>query len=130
IDLRIEVPAVSAADLIRPGKSEASAEVAARVARARAIQRERLEARGVTNATTNAQCAAGLIEDIAAPDAAGLSLLREASEKLGFSARAYHRVLKVARTLADLDASETVGRIHLAEAISYRIASERMAQAA
>jgi magnesium chelatase family protein len=59
-----------------------------------------------------------------------LALLRDASEKLGFSARAYHRVLKVARTLADLDASETVGRIHLAEAISYRIAGERLAQAA
>ena len=70
------------------------------------------------------------IEDIAAPDAAGLSLLRDASEKLGFSARAYHRVLKVARTLADLDGAETVGRIHLAEAISYRIAGERLAQAA
>ena len=59
-----------------------------------------------------------------------MSLLREASEKLGFSARAYHRVLKVARTLADLDGVETVGRIHLAEAISYRMTGERMAQVA
>ncbi|MEJ6784109.1 YifB family Mg chelatase-like AAA ATPase [Aminobacter sp. Piv2-1] len=130
IDLRIEVPAVSATDLIRGARSEASAEVAVRVARARAVQRERLERLGATNATTNAQCSAGLIEDIAAPDAGGLALLRDASEKLGFSARAYHRVLKVARTLADLDGSDSVGRIHLAEAISYRIASERMAQAA
>ncbi|MDR7223526.1 YifB family Mg chelatase-like AAA ATPase [Aminobacter aminovorans] len=130
IDLRIEVPAVSATDLIRGSRSEASADVALRVARARTIQRERLERYGVTGATTNAQCAAGLIEDIAAPDAAGLSLLRDASEKLGFSARAYHRVLKVARTLADLDGNDTVGRIHLAEAISYRISAERMAQAA
>ncbi|MCX8572793.1 YifB family Mg chelatase-like AAA ATPase [Aminobacter sp. MET-1] len=130
IDLRIEVPAVSAADLIRTGKSEASADVAARVARARKIQRERLEGLGIAGATTNAQCSAGIVEDIAVPDAGGLALLRDASEKLGFSARAYHRVLKVARTLADLDASETVGRIHLAEAISYRISSERMAQAA
>ena len=130
IDLRIEVPAVSASDLIRTGKSEASADVASRVARARIIQRERLERLGIAGATTNAQCSAGIVEDIAMPDAAGLTLLRDASEKLGFSARAYHRVLKVARTLADLDASETVGRIHLAEAISYRISSERMAQAA
>ena len=59
-----------------------------------------------------------------------MALLGEASEKLGFSARAYHRVLKVARTLADLDDCETVSRIHLAEAISYRMASERLSQAA
>jgi magnesium chelatase family protein len=51
----------------------------------------------------------------------GFSLLREASDRLGLSARAYHRVLKVARTLADLDGAERVGRIHVAEAISYRV---------
>ncbi len=130
IDLRIEVPAVSASDLIRPAKAEPSASVAARVLMARTIQQERFDRLGVTSATTNAHCATALIENIAAPDAAGLSLLRDASEKLGFSARAYHRVLRVARTLADLDACETVGRIHLAEAISYRIAGERLAQAA
>lgn len=130
IDLRIEVPAVSASDMIRPGRAESSASVAARVAAARALQRARFEKLGVTDVTTNAQCATSLIETIAAPDAAGLSLLRDASEKLGFSARAYHRVLKVARTLADLDQSEALGRIHLAEAISYRMAGERLAQAA
>lgn len=130
IDLRIEVPAVSASDLIRPGRSESSADVAGRVRAARAIQRERFARLGVTSASTNAHCATALIEEIAPPDAAGLALLRDASEKLGFSARAYHRVLKVARTLADLDLSEKVGRIHLAEAISYRIAGERLAQAA
>ncbi|TJV00947.1 MAG: ATP-binding protein, partial [Mesorhizobium sp.] len=81
-------------------------------------------------ATTNAHCPPSVVEAIARPDAAGLTLLKDASEKLAFSARAYHRVLKVARTLADLDASETVGRIHLAEAISYRMSAERMAQAA
>ena len=59
-----------------------------------------------------------------------LALLRDASEKMGFSARAYHRVLKVARTLADLDGADRVGRIHLAEAISYRVAGERLARAA
>jgi magnesium chelatase family protein len=79
---------------------------------------------------TNAHCATKLIEEIAAPDAAGASLLYEASEKLGFSARAYHRVLRVARTLADLEGEAKVGRIHLAEAISYRVPSERLAQAA
>ncbi len=80
--------------------------------------------------TVNAHCPPSVIEAIAAPDAAGTALLGDASEKLGFSARAYHRLLKVARTLADLDGSETVGRIHLAEAISYRMNAQRMAQAA
>jgi magnesium chelatase family protein len=130
IDLRIEVPAVTASDLIRPGASERSAAVAARVSTARTVQRERFERMGTNAATTNAHCPTALIEEIAAPDAAGLSLLRDASEKLGFSARAYHRVLKVARTLADLDGSETVGRIHLAESISYRMSGERLMQAA
>jgi magnesium chelatase family protein len=129
IDLRIEVPAVSAADLIRPAKSEASADVARRVATARTIQRQRFEAIGAL-ITTNAHCPTALVEEIARPDAGGEALLRDASEKLGFSARAYHRVLKVARTLADLDQSESVRRIHLAEAISYRISGERLAQAA
>ncbi|MDN2565949.1 YifB family Mg chelatase-like AAA ATPase [Aquibium sp. A9E412] len=130
IDLRVEVPAVSAGDLIRPGRAEASAAVAARVARARAVQSERFRAAGLPEGTTNAQCSTALIETVAAPDAAGAALLSEASEKLGFSARAYHRVLKVARTLADLDGADTVGRIHLAEAISSRMAGERLAQAA
>ncbi len=130
IDLRIEVPAVSAADLIRPARAEPSATVAGRVARARDIQRERFDRLGLAAVSVNAHCPTALVEDIAAPDAAGLSLLREASEKLGFSARAYHRVLKVARTLADLDGADSVGRIHLAEAISYRIMGERLAQAA
>ncbi len=129
IDLRIEVPAVSASDMIRPGTAEPSAGVAVRVAAARALQRHRFEALGVAT-VTNAHCPTALVEQIARPDAAGLALLADASEKLGFSARAYHRVLKVARTLADLDRSEGVRRVHLAEAISYRMAGERLAQAA
>jgi magnesium chelatase family protein len=130
IDLRIEVPAVSASDLIRPAAAEGSETIAARVARARDIQSARFAERGLAGLTTNAHCGASLIEEIAAPDAAGTALLAEASEKLGLSARAYHRVLKVARTLADLDGAATVGRIHLAEAISYRIAGDRLRQAA
>jgi magnesium chelatase family protein len=130
IDLRIEVPAVSASDLTRPDRAEPSAIVALRVARAREIQRERFARLGVTGATVNAHCPPAVIEEMAAPDTAGASLLRDASEKLGFSARAYHRLLKVARTLADLDASERVGRIHLAEAISYRMSAQHMAHAA
>jgi magnesium chelatase family protein len=93
------------------------------------LQAERYAALGLA-AATNAHCSAGLIETVAAPDSAGTALLRDASEKLNLSARAYHRVLKVARTLADLDGAETVARIHLAEAISYRMAGERLAAAA
>lgn len=130
IDLRIEVPAVSASDLIRPANAEKSVAVAERVARARAVQRERFVARGLPGVATNAQAPTAIVEEIAAPDAGGAALLRDASEKLGFSARAYHRVLKVARTLADLEGAEQVGRIHLAESISYRMAGERLKQAA
>lgn len=130
IDLRIDAPAVSAADLIRPAAAESSAMIAARVAAARERQRERYEELGLLASTTNAQCPASLIERVAEPDAGGLALLRDASEKLGFSARAYHRVLKVARTLADLDGRDDIGRIHLAEAIAYRLPGERVAKAA
>ena len=130
IDLRIEVAAVSAGDLIRPGRAEPSATVAERVARARAVQGERYAGLGLGGAVINARCPTGMVEAVAKTDAAGLALLADASEKLAFSARAYHRVLKVARTLADLDGAEAVGRIHLAEAISYRLAGERLAQAA
>jgi magnesium chelatase family protein len=126
IDIRIDVPAVSAADLIRPATAEKSADVALRVARARERQRERFEEAGMKGIVTNARCSTSMIETIAAPDAAGLQLLRDAAEKMKFSARGYHRILKVARTLADLDDKQTVGRIHLAEAISYRIAGERL----
>lgn len=129
IDLRVEVPAVSAADLLRPSRAETSAEVAIRVRRARDIQTARYEALGIAS-STNAHCPTSLVEQVAHLDDAGTALLREASEKLGFSARAYHRVLKVARTLADLDGAERVGRMHLAEAVSYRTSTERVPQAA
>jgi magnesium chelatase family protein len=121
IDIRIDVPSVSAADLIRPGTSEASSVVAHRVAKARTIQKLRFEQLGISAITTNAQCSVSLIEKIAQSDKAGIALLQQASEQMRFSARAYHRVLKVARTLADLEGKDQVGRIHLAEAISYRV---------
>ena len=125
IDLRIDVPAVSAADLIAPAPAEPSAEVAKRVAAARRLQEDRYRGLGHAVLRTNARCATSLVETIAEPDAGGLALLREAAEKMAFSARAYHRVLKVARTLADLEGTQKVGRIHLAEAIAYRVAGER-----
>lgn len=130
IDIRIDVPAVSAADLIRPVASEPSAAVAARVARARLAQQERYAVAGFAAIRTNARCTTTLIEKYAEPDASGLQLLRDAAERLKFSARGYHRILKVARTLADLDGKQTVGRIHVAEAVSYRIAGERLTAAA
>ncbi len=129
IDLRVEVPAVSASDLMTPSSGETSASVAERVAAARARQADRYASRGL-NVSTNAQAGNTVIEQVAAPDAAGQKLLQDAAESLKFSARGFHRILKVARTLADLDGVDRVSRIHLAEAISYRMAGDRLANAA
>jgi magnesium chelatase family protein len=130
IDIRIEVPAVKATDLIVPTASEPSGAVAERVARARDVQRERYAAADVERVRTNAQCPSGMIEEIAAPDREATTMLHRAAEAMRLSARGYHRVLKVARTLADLDGSEHVRRIHLAEALSYRTAGEGVMLAA
>jgi len=129
IDLRVEVPAVSARDLIGPAAAEPSARVAARVAAARQAQADRYREAGIA-ALTNAAAPNSVIEAVAAPDAPGASLLSDAAEVMRFSARAYHRILKVARTIADLDGADPVGRIHVAEAIAYRIAGDRLAAAA
>jgi magnesium chelatase family protein len=130
IDLVIEVPAVTASDLILPPPAEGSAEVAARVGRARELAARRYAALGLEGVATNAACPAPVLEDAAKPDADGLRLIREAADAMRLSARGYHRVLKVARTLADLDGEAKVRRIHLAEAISYRSASDRRPVAA
>jgi magnesium chelatase family protein len=130
IDLHIEVPAVTAADLILPPPAEGSAEVAARVARARTIQIERYAAIGLPQIRTNAVAAGPILEEMARPDASGLKLLRDASDAMRLSARGYHRVLRVARTLADLDGAEKVGRVHLAEALSYRALADEVRRAA
>jgi magnesium chelatase family protein len=129
IDIRLDVPAVSAADLIMPAPAEPSAAVAERVAVARGVQRERYLALGLPGVTTNARCSPSIIEQVAAPDAAATALLRSAAEAMRLSARGYHRVLKVARTLADLDGADSVGRIHLAEALSYRATGDLLAAA-
>jgi magnesium chelatase family protein len=130
IDLRIEVPAVTAADLILPPSAEGSAEVAARVVAARDIQLARYTAAGLPQTRTNAEAPAALLEEIAQPDTQGAKLLRDAAETMRLSARGYHRVLRVARTLADLDGAEKVGRLHLAEALSYRALAEDIRRAA
>jgi magnesium chelatase family protein len=130
IDLMIEVPAVSAADLMLPPAAEGSAEVAARVAAARRIQARRYAELGLPNIGSNAAAPGHLIEDVAKPDSAGTTLLREASERLSLSARGFHRALKLARTIADLDGAHTVSRSHLAEALSYRVDATRQLRAA
>jgi magnesium chelatase family protein len=119
-DLRIEVPAVSAADLVLPAPAEGSHQVAARVADARERQRLRYESLGLSGIATNAAAPANVIEHAAQLDAAGTALIREASERLVLSARGFHRTLKLARTIADLDGVENVSRRHLAEALAYR----------
>jgi magnesium chelatase family protein len=130
IDLHIEVPAVTAADLILPPAAEGSREVAARVARARDIQAERYAALGLDGMRTNAQASGPVLEEAARTDAAGTALLRDAADAMQLSARGYHRVLRVARTLADLDGAERVGRLHLAEALSYRALADDIRRAA
>jgi len=146
IDLHIEVPAVTASDLALPPASEGSAEVAARVARARELARSRFQddmsasvpggesAPGADASPsmpmTNAACSGGLLERIAVLGGDAQALLVQAANQMGLSARGYHRTLRVARTLADLDASEQVARRHVAEALSYRGETLRQRQAA
>jgi len=121
IDLHIDVPAVRASDLALPPPAEGSTAVAERVAAARTKQRARFarvpEERRIRN---NAEADGTLLEEIAAPDPEGRRLLTDAAERMRLSARGYHRVLRVARSLADLDASNSVRRLHIAEALSYR----------
>ena len=120
MDIQIELPAVKASDLTLPPPAEGSAEVARRVATARALQRMRFEKLGRPQLRTNAEADGSLLEEIARPDKAGLILLRDAADAMNLSARGYHRVLRVARTLADLDGREDMARLHIAEALSYR----------
>jgi magnesium chelatase family protein len=117
-DLRVEVPPVAYADLDLPSAGEPSATIAARVARARAAQADRMAG---TGARVNADLEGEALEHFAAPDAEGRALVTRVAERMGLSARGYHRVLRVARTIADLEGADAVRKAHVAEAIGYRL---------
>ena len=121
IDLQIEAPAVTAADLALPPPVEGTAEAAARVARARAVQTGRAETEGVSPALLlNARLEGERLTAIATPDEAGRALLSRAAEAGHLTARGWSRTLRLARTIADLDGSDPVRRVHVAEALIYR----------
>jgi magnesium chelatase family protein len=117
IDLHVEVGAVSAADLVLPPPTEGSAEVAARVKAARDAQSARLQG---TKMRTNAELDGVPLQHYATPDEDGRRLLTQAADAMRLSARGYTRILRVSRTIADLAGSQDIGRIHIAEALSYR----------
>ncbi|KQU55927.1 AAA family ATPase [Sphingomonas sp. Leaf339] len=117
IDLHVDVAAVTAAEPVLPPPLEGSAEVAARVAAARAVQTARYRDHPVR---TNAEADGPLLDTMATPDQAGRTLLAQAAEAMRLTARGYTRILRVARTIADVAGAEEVGRTHIAEALSYR----------
>ncbi len=118
IDIQCEIAPLPFKDISQAAAGESSAVIRERVIRARAIQTERF--REYRNVHCNAQMSERLIHTFAEPDAASMELLRNAMERLKLSARAYNRILKVARSIADLEGSEAVLSQHIAEAIGYR----------
>ena len=119
IDLSVDMPAVTAADLALPPPVEGTAEVAARVARARARQIERAEGMGSAD-ILNGRAEGAFLEKIADLDEAGRSLLARAAEAGKISARGWTRVLRLSRTIADLEGADAVRRVHVAEALAHR----------
>ncbi len=120
-DLRIEVPPVTFTDLDLPPSGDSSEEVAKRVEAARTVQARRF--RDTPYTRQNADVEGKLLEEIAAPDAEGKELLLKAADRFGLSARAFHRILRVARTIADLEGADDIRRPHVAEALSFRISA-------
>lgn len=123
IDLHIEVPAVKFEQLRSEGGSEKSASVRERVARAREIQLNRLAGEGIYS---NSQLKPKHLKKFCRLDSRGQEILDQAVRQLGLSARAYHRILKVARTIADLDHCESIATHHLLEAVQYRSLDRRL----
>ncbi|MDO9641426.1 MAG: YifB family Mg chelatase-like AAA ATPase [Pseudotabrizicola sp.] len=119
-DLRVDVPPVAYADLDLPATGETSATISARVAAARSLQSMRYA--DDETLRVNADLEGRRLEEVATPDPEGRALIARVAERMGLTARGYHRVLRVARTIADLDGSEQVRLPHVAEAISYRFA--------
>jgi magnesium chelatase family protein len=117
IDLQVDVPPVTAADLALPPPAEGTAEAAARVAAARALQAERA---GADGAALNARAEGDFLEKIAELDPAARALLAKAAEAGGLTARGWTRTLRLARTIADLEGAGPVRRVHVAEALAYR----------
>lgn len=120
IDLQVEVPPVTAADLALPPPAEGTAEAAARVTTARALQADRATRAGSGGAPLNAQAEGDWLETIADLDDPARALLARAAEAGGLSARGWTRTLRLARTIADLEGSGAVRRVHIAEALIYR----------
>jgi len=129
MDIQIELAAVKASDLTLPPPKERSADVAARVAKARAIQKQRFEDLS-RQLSTNAEADGNILETIAELDGSCRSLIADAADAMNLSARGYHRVLRVARTIADLDGRPQISRMNLAEALSYRQKPASLRQAA
>lgn len=120
IDLFVDTPAVTAVDLAGPPPQEGTSEVSARVAIARNIQLERFKDIEQGRRQTNADASSADIDRYCSLSSDGKDLIEQAAVKMNLSARAYHRVLKVARTIADLDRANDIERAHLAEALTYR----------
>lgn len=122
-DLRIDVPPVAYSDLDLPEAGDSSAEMAARISAARDVQTERFIDH--PDMRVNADAEGAVLEEIATPDDEGRALLIKVAERFGLSARGYHRVLRVARTIADLEGVKDVRKHHVAEAVSFRLSATK-----
>jgi magnesium chelatase family protein len=117
----VDVPPVEFTDLDLPASGERSEAVAARIADARKTQDDRFS--DTPGMALNADATGEVLDEIARPDAEGHAMLSKVAERFQLSARGYHRVLRVARTIADLDGSDQVRRPHIAEAVSFRLSA-------